>query len=272
VYNLTIREEHKTELFQMTEMHPEEIAALATDMESKSPQEIIAWAVDTFCSHIAMSSSFQTQSVPLLHMMSQIQPDMRIFFINTRYHFWETLIFREQLEFDWNLNIVDLYPNGIWHPFLKQFGEDLSAQDPDLCCFIRKVQPMQKAVVGLRAWITGIRRDQTPERAQAKILEVQKDGLLKINPMLNWTRKEIWEYIDDHKLPEHPLTDDGFGSIGCVFCTRPIQPGEDERDGRWGGRGKTECGLHTAMFNESGHSPAELVDTFEIQEFEDLEE
>jgi len=260
---------HEPGLDKMTQLDPEKIATLSAEFERKSPQEIIAWAVDMFCPHIAMSSSFQAQSVPLLYMMSQIRPDMRIFFINTRYHFWETLIFREQLEHDWNLNVLDLYPDRTWRSFLRQFGENLPAQDPDLCCFIRKVQPMQEAVDGLRAWITGIRRDQTPERVRAEIIEVQKDGLLKINPLLNWTRREIWKYIQDHDLPEHPLTNRGFASIGCVFCTRPVLPGEDERAGRWGGRGKTECGLHTEMFNESGRSPTEVMQAFVLQEKEE---
>ena len=253
----------------LSQLDREEIAALSFEFERKSPQEIITWAVDMFFPHVAMSSSFQTQSVPLLYMMSRIRPEMRIFFINTRFHFWETLIFREQLAYDWNLNVLDLYPDQSWGPFLRQFGENLPTQDPNLCCFVRKVQPMQQAVVGLKAWISGIRRDQTPGRARAKILEIQKDGLLKINPLLNWTRRDIWKYIHDQDLPEHPLTSKGFASIGCVFCTRPILAGEDVRAGRWGGLGKTECGLHTEMFNESGRSPVEVMQTFAMHEKED---
>lgn len=246
----------------MSHFDTEKIETLSAEFEDKTPQEIITWAVDSFCPRIAMSSSFQTQSVPLLHIVSQIHPSMQILFINTRYHFWETLFFREQLASDLNLNVVDLYPDEAWTGFFQRYGEDLPQQDPDLCCFIRKVQPMQRALEGMRAWITGIRRDQTPERAKANIIELRKDGLIKINPLLNWTRNDILEYANANDLPEHPLTSKGYTSIGCVFCTRPVSSGGGDRSGRWEGSGKTECGLHTAMFNEKGRSPDEVMRTF----------
>ncbi len=257
----------------MVDFSVEQIEVLSQEFESKTPQAILVWAVENFGPSVAMSSSFQTQSVPLLHMVSQIHADMRIFFLNTQLHFWESLIFREQLQHDWNLNVADLYPDPKWKMFLRQFGLGLDMDDPDLCCFLRKVQPMQQALDGLRAWISGIRRDQTAERAQAKILEYQEeDGLLKINPMLNWTRRDVWRYINEHTLPEHPLLEQGFTSIGCVPCTRPVVSGDDERSGRWGGRGKTECGLHTAMFNQKDYASGDLIQTFGKQENNDPEQ
>lgn len=246
----------------MSNLTPKEIARLSLSFEAKTPQEIITWAVETFCPDLAASSSFQTQSVPLLHMISEIRPEMRVFFLDTQYHFWDTLLFREQLQREMGLNVVDLNADKSWWPFLRRFGRKLVDEDPDLCCFIRKVQPIQKGVEGLNAWITGIRRDQTKERASARILELQPDGLIKVNPMLNWTRYDIAEYISEHGLPEHPMTALGYPSIGCMHCTKKVQPGADERSGRWAGKGKTECGLHTTMFQEKREGPEEVMKQF----------
>ncbi len=213
-----------------------------------------------FAPEIALSTSFQTQSMPLLHMVTQVMPDIRLFFLDTGYHFWDTLIFREQVQQAWRLNVIDLYRDSRWDVFVRQNVRTLPLQDPNLCCYIHKVQPMQKALAGLRAWITGIRRDQTPERARARILEIQEDGLLKINPLLNWTRQDVDAYRLKHNLPPHPLYTQGYRSIGCAPCTVTVGVDEDERAGRWAGRGKTECGLHTEMFKHK--NPAEVMEQF----------
>jgi len=163
-----------------------EVDKLSEDFETKTPQEIIQWAMDTFWPQVAMSSSFQTQSVPLLHMVSQVNRNLLIFFLDTGYHFWETAIFREQLASEWHLNVLDLYRDTRWDVYTRQNTRKLPLEDPNLCCYIHKVQPMQKALKDMLAWISGIRRDQTSVRAKAKILELQEDGLLKINPLLNW--------------------------------------------------------------------------------------
>ena len=238
----------------------EEIAALSAQFEAKTPQEIIQWAVNEFAPDIAISTSFQTQSMPLLHMVTRIKPDIKIFFLDTGYHFWDTLIFREQIQHEWHLNVIDLYRDSRWDHFARQNTRALPVQDPNLCCYIHKVQPMQKALSGLRAWISGIRRDQTSERAHAQILELQDDGLLKVNPLLNWTRSDVQTYMADHHLPTHPLYERGYRSIGCAPCTIAIGINDDERSGRWAGRGKTECGLHTEMFKYK--ELAEVKDQF----------
>jgi phosphoadenosine phosphosulfate reductase len=227
---------------------PAELERLSEEFERKTPQEIIRWAVDTFWPQIALSSSFQTQSVPLLHMASIIRRDILIFFLDTGYHFWETNLFREQLSSHWQLNVLDLYRDPRWDVFARQRTRTLPMDDPNLCCFIHKVQPMQKALKDMKAWISGIRRDQTAVRAGAKILELQDHGLLKINPLLNWTKEDIQRYAKEHRLPAHPLFQRGYRSIGCSPCTIAIGVTEDERAGRWSGRTKTECGLHTEMF------------------------
>jgi phosphoadenosine phosphosulfate reductase len=231
-----------------------EITQLSKRFEDLPPQEILTWAIDKFWPQIAMSSSFQTQSMPLLHMATRIRRDLLIFFLDTGYHFWDTLIFREQVASEWKLNVLDLYRDPRWNHFSRQHSRSLPLEDPDLCCYINKVQPMQKSLGDMHAWISGIRHDQTATRAHAKILELEPDGLLKINPMLNWTLADVEKYIQEHNLPVHPLLAKGYRSIGCAPCTVAVGLGAGERTGRWVGRGKTECGLHTEMFGEKNLS------------------
>lgn len=230
---------------------PLEIAELSEKFEAQTPQAILGWAIETFWPQVAMSSSFQTQSVPLLHMVSQINRNLLIFFIDTGYHFWETSTFRERLASEWQLNVLDLYRSERWDVFARQDPRGLPMNDPNLCCYIHKVEPMQRAMQDMLAWISGIRRDQTPERAKAKILELQGNGLLKINPLLNWTKADVKRYSEEHRLPAHPLFEKGYRSVGCTPCTVAIGVEDDERAGRWQGRGKTECGLHTTMFTQT---------------------
>ncbi len=239
------------------------VDALSAQFEARTPQEIIRWAVETFAPDIAMSTSFQTQSMPLLHMAVHIMPTLRIFFLDTGYHFWDTLIFREKIQHEWNLNVVDLYRDSRWDIFARQNTRILPVQDPNLCCYIHKVQPMQKALSGLRAWISGIRRDQTAERSHAKILELQDDGLLKVNPLLNWTKRDVQAYMEEFHLPTHPLYERGYRSIGCAPCTIAVGLNDDDRAGRWAGCGKTECGLHTDLFKHK--TMAEVKDQFVLK-------
>jgi phosphoadenosine phosphosulfate reductase len=246
----------------------EEIEKLSNEFETKTPQEIIKWAVDTFWPQVALSSSFQTQSVPLLHMAWTVRRDILIFFLDTGYHFWETHMFRERLASHWQLNVLDLYRDSRWNEFARARTRSLPMEDPNLCCYINKVQPMQKALQDMKAWISGIRRDQTAVRAQAKILEPQEDGLLKINPLLNWTKEDVRKYSEEHRLPAHPLLQRGYRSIGCSPCTIAIGINDDERAGRWSGRAKTECGLHTAMFKQKNLSDVKQEFKLEIPDVE----
>ena len=228
----------------------QELEKLSIEFETRAPQEIIRWAVDSFWPEIAMSSSFQTQSMPLLHMVTRMKRGIPVFFLDTGYHFWETLIFREKIASEWRINVIDLYRDTRWDVFARQNTRSLPLEDPNLCCYLHKVQPMQKALKDIKAWISGIRRDQTAVRAQAQILELQEDGLLKINPLLNWTRADIRRYMEENNLPAHPLYEQGYRSMGCAPCTIAVGVNDDERAGRWAGRGKIECGLHTEMFRK----------------------
>ncbi len=240
----------------------QEIERLSNEFETKTPQEIIQWAVNTFWPEIAMSSSFQTQSMPLLHMATRIKHDLPVFFIDTGYHFWETATFREKIASEWKINVIDLYRDSRWDVFVHQNIRNLPVDDPNLCCYLHKVQPMQKALKDVKAWISGIRRDQTSVRANAKILELQEDGLLKINPLLNWKKADIQGYMEEHHLPVHPLYEKGYKSVGCAPCTIAIGVDDDERAGRWAGRGKVECGLHTNMFSKK--DIAEVQNEFQL--------
>ena len=139
---------------------------------------------------------------------------------------------------------------------MRQHSRTLPLDDPNLCCYLNKVQPMQKALGDMKAWISGIRRDQTAIRAQAKILELHPNGLLKVNPLLNWTKADVENYIKEYNLPAHPLLAKGYRSIGCAPCTVAVGVSEDERAGRWAGSGKTECGLHTEMFGQKDFAKA----------------
>lgn len=246
----------------------QEIERLSEELETKSPQEIIGWAVDTFWPEIAASSSFQTQSMPLLHIMTQIRRSVPVFFLDTGYHFWETLMFREYIASEWMLNVIDLYRDTRWDVFARQHTRRLPLEDPNLCCYLHKVQPMQKALKDVKAWITGIRRDQTPVRERAKILELQSDGLLKVNPLLNWTKADVKKYAEENNLPKHPLYEKGYRSVGCAPCTIAIGVDDDERAGRWAGRGKVECGLHTEMFTHKDISEVKQEFTINVMEIE----
>lgn len=240
----------------------QEITHLSDEFETKTPQEIIRHIVDVFWPEIALSSSFQTQSMPLLHMVTQLERNIPVFFLDTGYHFWETLMFREYIASEWLLNVIDLYRDPRWDVFARQYTRSLPMEDPNLCCYLHKVQPMQAALKDVKAWISGIRRDQTSVRAHARILELQEDGLLKVNPLLNWTKADIKNYIEEYNLPAHPLYAKGYRSVGCAPCTIAISANDDERAGRWAGRGKVECGLHTEMFSKK--DIAEVKQEFHI--------
>lgn len=225
----------------------QDINQLNADFAAARPEAILQWAVETLKRDIAASSSFQTQGVPLLHMISRIQPSLPIIFLDTGYHFPETLVFRDQLVNDWKLNLRVVRAAMSRHEFVRRYGGELFRRDPDQCCYINKVEPMQRAIAGLRGWISGIRRDESQARASIRTIERTPQGVLRIHPLANWTKHDIWQYIDDHHLPEHPLLAQGYLSIGCAPCTRPVLPGDDERAGRWADHEKVECGLHTLL-------------------------
>jgi phosphoadenosine phosphosulfate reductase len=227
----------------------QQLDQLNKTFETAHPEEILSWAVKTFWPDIAASSSFQTQGVPLLHLLASVKPDLPIIFLDTGYHFPQTLAFRDQLAREWGLNVQIVRATVSRDSLRQQYGDEPYRHNPDLCCYVNKVEPMKHALKGFRAWISGIRRDQSPARAHTQILEKTPDGTVRIHPMATWTQRDIWQYNHDHNLPEHPLLAAGYLSVGCAPCTRPVYAGEDQRDGRWAGQAKVECGLHTLLRN-----------------------
>jgi len=180
--------------------------------------------------------------MPLLHMISTLTPNLEILFLDTGYHFPETLAYRERVTSELGLNVRVLRTaHSASNPGRRA---ELYHSNPDLCCYINKVEPLDVALADKDAWITGIRRDQTPTRSQAKIIDITRDGIYRIAPMLNWTDSDVTAYIRKNQLSEHPLTGTGYVSIGCAPCTRPVGTSEDPRAGRWSDMEKTECGLH----------------------------
>jgi phosphoadenosine phosphosulfate reductase len=220
-----------------------------------APQEILKWGWNTFRPEIALLSSFGTESVVLLHMVSEISPGMKVLFLETGYHFPETLAYKKLLTEKLHLHVEDLTASMPREEFVRAHGDNLYDKNPDLCCDINKVQPLTGALKGLRAWVSGIRRAQGPTRKDVHILEVYEGGLYKINPITNWSTKDSWNYIREHDLPLHPLFEKGYASIGCWPCTLPVFPGEEARAGRWAGRVKTECGIHTFMKPKEENQP-----------------
>lgn len=223
------------------------VPAAQPDPKSRS-RELIAWAAREFSPDVVASSSFQTQSVPLLYLIAEIAPELPIVFLDTGYHFPETLEFRDRLVSDWGLKLRVMRSALPRVDLLRHHSPDLYRRDPDLCCQIHKVEPMRRALKGLRAWITGVRRDQTPGRSEVAEVENGAQGLARIHPMVHWTQSDIEKFARRHDLPRHPLDALGYASIGCAPCTRPVTiERAPSRIGRWAGVDKTECGLHTDL-------------------------
>lgn len=227
---------------------PEILKRKSADLEAATPQEILRFVFATY-PNAAISTAFGVEGCALIDMAVRIKPDVPVFTIDTDYLFPETLALKELLVARYNLNLKIVRPLFTIEEQEKKYGSKLYESNPDLCCAIRKVEPNRRALAGLDAWIAGLRRDQSVVRADTDILERydHDDGkpYVKVHPLANWTRKDTWTYLLQKGVPYNDLLDRGYKSIGCWPCTRPVAEGEDERAGRWAGRGKTECGIHT---------------------------
>jgi len=196
---------------------------------------------------IFTSSSFQTHSIPLLHILSRIDKSIPVYFLNTGYHFPETLEFRDQVSDMLQLNLVNLKPDTPKNMQLDPNGKLLFTSDPDHCCYLNKTQPMEQVLMYHDVWINGIRAEQNSFRSALKLEEKAKHNVLRFHPIIGWSSKDIYDYRRDHKLPEHPLEAKGYFSVGCEPCTRKIDLELQERESRWYGLQKTECGLNTDL-------------------------
>jgi phosphoadenosine phosphosulfate reductase len=219
-------------------------------LETKQPQEVLAASIERYAPKIVLACSFGAEDVVLVDMVHRINPSVPLFYLDTEFLFPETyatrdrVIERYQLKTEQVIQVKSLLTP---EQQATQHGQALWTRFPDQCCELRKVEPLSRVLKGFDAWITGIRRDQSPTRANAKLVEWdQKFQLVKVNPLARWMWEDVWTYIHAHDIPYNELHDQHYPSIGCTHCTSPVMPGDDFRAGRWKNFTKTECGLHKA--------------------------
>jgi phosphoadenosine phosphosulfate reductase len=224
----------------------QELETESQKLESATPQQILQYAVDRFAPNFTMATAFGPEGMTIIHMLATIAPETPIFNLDTGYQFKETLELRERVKEKYGIEVEYKLPDTTVEEYEAQHGGPLYKTNPNQCCFDRKLRVLHEAAKGKHAWASAIRRDQSPDRAKAPIVGWdRKFQLVKISPLANWTKKEVWSLISSEDIPYNPLHDQGFSSVGCFPCTRAVQPGEDERAGRWSGFQKTECGLHS---------------------------
>ncbi len=209
-------------------------------LENRSPEEVLSYLVERFHPRLGVACSFQKEASVILHMLVSIEPRTRFFTLDTGVLFPETHATWRALEERYGIDVIAYRGISLEEQAVRH-GSALWARDPDACCALRKVRPLEQALSGLEAWVSGLRREQSPERASTpKLAWDERHGLWKANPLADWSEQEVWRYIARHDVPYHPLHDRGYASIGCTHCT--VAAGG--RDGRWLGSAKTECGLH----------------------------
>ena len=223
----------------------ERVETAASSLEEAMPEETLRWAFEWFQESVTLATGFGAEGVALIDMAVKINPRADVFFLDTAFLFPETYELRRRLEDRYQIEIrvfkTDITPE----QQEVRFGAKLWSTDPDLCCRLRKLEPLKDALQGRRAWITAIRQAQTLERSNARVIEWDCQWrLVKINPLARWSKQQVWDYIARNNVPYNPLHDRGYPSIGCTHCTQPVREGDDDRAGRWPGRAKKECGLH----------------------------
>jgi phosphoadenosine phosphosulfate reductase len=240
------RELTRGEKLVLTDELRAEIERESRRLETAEPQEILRWASERFAPRFTMATAFGPEGMVLIHMLAEIAPDTPIFNLDTGYQFKETLELREEIKRRYGIAVEMKRADTSVEEYERQHGGPVYRTNPDQCCFDRKVKVLEQAVVGMHAWASAIRRDQSPDRADAPIVGWDKKfSLVKVSPLANWTKQKVWGFIAEQDIPYNPLHDQGYTSIGCWPCTRAVLLGEDERAGRWSGFAKTECGLHS---------------------------
>jgi phosphoadenosine phosphosulfate reductase len=217
----------------------------AAELADAGAEELLRWVDENFGGNYVVASNMQ--DAVLVEMAAKVRPGVDVLFLDTGYHFAETIGTRDAVEAVYGVNVVNVTPE---HTVAEQdelVGKDLFASDPARCCNLRKVQPLSKALKGYSAWVTGIRRVEAPTRANAPLISFDEAfGLVKVNPIAAWTDEQMQEYIEANGILVNPLVDEGYPSIGCAPCTQKPVEGADPRSGRWAGLAKTECGLHAS--------------------------
>ncbi len=225
-----------------------ELKRVSDAFESQQPQDVLKEAIKRFAPKIVVACSFGAEDVVLVDMVHRIDPSIPLFYLDTDFLFPETYATRDRIIQQYALKPAQVIQvQSLLTPDQQaaQHGPALWSTEPDRCCQLRKVEPLMRVLKGYDAWITGIRRDQSPTRANAGLIEWDgKFQLVKVNPLARWTWSDVWTYIKVYEVPYNPLHDQNYPSIGCTHCTAPVAPGEDPRAGRWKTFTKTECGLH----------------------------
>ena len=230
----------------LTETELRELAARgASELENAGAQELLRWTDEHFGGSYVVASNMQ--DAVLVEMAAKVRPGVDVLFLDTGYHFAETIGTRDAVEAVYDVHVVTVTPE---HTVAEQdelHGKDLFARDPAACCRMRKVEPLSKALRGYSAWVTGIRRVEAPTRANAPLISFDEAfGLVKINPLAAWSDDDMHDYMSTNGILVNPLVEEGYPSIGCAPCTAKPEPGNDPRSGRWQGLAKTECGLHAS--------------------------
>jgi phosphoadenosine phosphosulfate reductase len=220
------------------------VAGLNRAHAGADPVEVLARVLADHPGRVATVSSFGAESVVLLHMLARADRAAPVLFLDTEMLFPATLAYQRDVARTLGLTDVRMIRPDRTAAFARDPDADLHRRDPDLCCALRKTEPLEAALRGFTAWITGRKRHQTKDRAALELFEADGAGRLKVNPLAGWSAAEVNGYIDGHGLPRHPLVREEFRSIGCAPCTTRVAPGEDARAGRWRGQDKEECGIH----------------------------
>lgn len=230
----------------VTMLAEEELTEVNDRLAEATPVEILQWAVERFESRLTMATAFGPEGCILIHLLAQVEPRLRIFNLDTGYQFPETLKLRDRIAERYGIEVELVGAETSVAEYETLNGGPLYVTNSDRCCYERKIVPLRRALVGYEAWITAIRADQSAHRAQAKVVGWDsKFNLVKVNPLLKWTKRDVWAFIVANQVPYNPLHDRGYPSIGCWPCTKAVAEGQDERAGRWAGQAKTECGLHS---------------------------
>ena len=224
----------------------EDLARASRSLEAASPEEIIRWAVERFGTRLTMATAFGPEGCLIIHWLAAIAPRTFVFNLDTGYQFPETLALRDQIATRYGIEVSLERPETTVDEYESLHGGPIYRTNPDRCCGDRKLAVVTRVLAGFDAWMSGIRRDQSPDRAASPIVGWDhKFGVVKVSPLANWTKAKVWDAIVRERVPYNPLHDKGYVSIGCLPCTRAVATGEDERAGRWSGTAKTECGLHS---------------------------
>jgi len=231
------------------------LTRFSSEMEDKTPQDILRWAVDEFQPGLTLACSFGGPTgMVLLDMIMKIDASVEVFYLDTDFLFPETYRLRDACERKYGFKPIGYKSLLTPEAQAEKHGAELWTRDPDLCCDLRKVEPNARALEGKSAWVSGMRRDQSKTRANVAIVDWdEKFGLVKLNPLATWDEKQVWAYIMANDVPYNELHDRGYPSIGCTYCTKPVRAGDDPRSGRWAGFDKEECGIQEGTL-EGAHT------------------